>query len=214
METIKIILADDHKLIRDGIKTLLKKDEQFEIIAEADNGLHLMEIIENYAPDVVLVDITMPHLNGIDALAQLKKINPNLKFIVLTMHDEGDYVMKSVQSGASGYLLKNVEYEELQRAIRTVAAGGRYFNNDISNIIIENLSKPTNTEDTRHYPELTPREIEVLQAVANGLSTKLIADKLSISGRTVETHRINLMKKMEAHNTAELIKKAAERKII
>jgi two-component system response regulator NreC len=213
MGTIKIILADDHKLIRDGIKTLLKKDPDFEIIAEADNGRQLINIIENFSPDVVLVDITMPELNGIDAVAQLKKINPNLKFIILTMHEEGDYIMKSIQSGASGYLLKNAEYEELQEAIHIVAAGGRYFNSAISNIIIENISKPA-PQSNKEYPEFTGREIEILREVANGLSTKLIADKFSISNRTVETHRVNMMKKLEVHNTAELIKKAMDKKII
>jgi DNA-binding NarL/FixJ family response regulator len=213
METIKIILADDHKLIRDGIKTLLKKNDRYEIIAEADNGKHLMEILEQYAPDIILIDITMPYLNGIDAIAQLKKVNPNFKFIVLTMHEEAEYILKSIQSGASGYLLKNAEYEELQEAINVVAAGGKYFNNNISNLIIENLTRPS-AEKVKDYQDLTAREIEILREVADGLSTKLIADKLSISSRTVETHRVNIMKKLEAHNTAELIKKALDRKII
>jgi DNA-binding NarL/FixJ family response regulator len=212
METIKIILADDHKLIRDGIKTLLKKNEAFEIIAEADNGKQLIQIIENTSPDVILVDINMPEMNGLDAVAQLKKINPTLKFIILTMHEEGDYIMKSIQNGASGYLLKNAEYEELQQAIFSVAAGGKHFNNAISEKIIENISRPA--AKAKVLQDLTSREIEVLREVADGLSTKLIAHKLSISARTVETHRVNIMKKLEAHNTAELIKIAIEAGII
>ncbi len=213
MDKIKIIIADDHKLIRDGIKTLLKKNDEFDIVAEADDGLQLVSVIDQFVPDVVLVDITMPHLNGLDAIAEIRKKNTDYKFIVLTMHEEGDYIMKSVQNGVNGYLLKNAEYEELANAIKIVAAGGKYFNNKISAVIIENLSQPKKEAD-KEYTELTPREIEVLREVANGLSTKLIADKLSISNRTVETHRVNMMKKLEVHNTAELIKRAIEKKII
>lgn len=212
MNKIKIVVADDHKLIRDGITTLLRMDEQFEVIGEANDGVELIKLLDSSLPDVVLVDITMPNMNGIEAVARLKKINPNLRFIILTMHEEGDYVMKSIQSGAHGYLLKNSDFEELQKAIRTVAAGGKYFNSVISNLMIENLS--STTEPKGEKPDLTPREIEVLKEVAEGLSTKMIADKLSISSRTVETHRVNMMKKMVAHNTAELIKKSLEWKII
>lgn len=212
MSKIKIVIADDHKLIRDGITTLLKTDEQFEVIGEASNGEELITLLDNCLPDVILVDITMPKMNGIDAVAKLKKINPNLRFIILTMHDEGDYVMKSIQSGAHGYLLKNSDFEELQKAIKTVVDGGKYYNSVISNLMIENLS--TINEQKEDKPELTAREIEVLREVAEGLSTKLIADKLSISARTVETHRVNMMKKMNVHNTAELIKRSLQWKII
>jgi DNA-binding NarL/FixJ family response regulator len=211
MGKISIVIADDHRLIRDGIKTLLKKDNDFEIVAEANNGEELIDIINTITPDVILADISMPKFNGIDAMATLKKINPNLKFIILTMHEEPEYIMKSIKAGASSYLLKNVEYEELQKAVRTVAGGGKYFNAFISNIMIENLAQQTEKEE---QAPLTPREVEVLKEVANGLSAKLIADKFSISVRTVETHRVNIMKKLNAHNTAEVIKKAIEQKII
>ena len=211
MDKISIIVADDHRLIRDGIKTLLKKDADFEIVAEADNGEELINVLNTITPDVILVDISMPKFNGIDAMTTLKKINPNLKFIVLTMHEEPEYIIKSIQGGASSYLLKNVEYEELQKAVCTVAGGGKYFNPFISNIMIENLAKITEKEE---QAVLTPREIEILKEVANGLSAKLIADKFSLSVRTVETHRVNIMKKLNAHNTAEVIKKAIEQKLI
>lgn len=212
MSKIRIVIADDHKLIRDGITTLLRMDEQFEVIGVANDGLELITLLENCLPDVVLVDITMPNMNGIEAVARLKKINPNLRFIILTMHEEGDYVMKSIKSGANGYLLKNSDFEELQKAIKTVVAGGKYYNSVISNLMIENMSNPNLPKGEK--PDLTVREIEVLKEVAEGLSTKMIAEKLSISSRTVETHRVNMMKKMVAHNTAELIKKALEWKII
>lgn len=211
METIKIVLADDHKLIRDGIKTLLKMDQAFEVIGEANDGEHLIEVLETCHPHLVLVDISMPKINGIDAISQIKKKYTDLKFIVLTMHDEGDYVRKSMDCGAEGYLLKNSDFEELQKAIKIVASGGKYYNSVISHLFTDNLPSE---EIKAPRPELTPREIEVLREVADGLSTKLIAEKYSISSRTVETHRVNMMKKMNAHNTAELIKKSLSWKLI
>ena len=211
MEKISIVIADDHRLIRDGIKTLLKKDIDLEIVGEADNGEELITLLNTVTPHVILADISMPKFNGIEAMAALKRINPNLKFIILTMHEEPEYIIKSIQAGASSYLLKNVEYEELQKAVRTVAGGGKYFNPFISTIMIENLARITEKEE---QAALTPREVEVLKEVANGLSAKLIADKFSLSVRTVETHRVNIMKKLNAHNTAEVIKKAIEQKLI
>lgn len=208
MKKISIVLADDHRLIRDGIKTLLKKNERFEVLAEADDGEQLVEILNEVIPDVTLIDLSMPRLNGLDSMKKLLAVNPNLKFIVLTMHEDPQYIVNSIQSGASGYLLKNVEFEELERAIITVAEGGKYFNQNIANIMIETLSKPVPPKI--EVPNLTPRELEILKEVANGLSTKIIADKFSISARTVETHRVHLMKKMEVHNTAELVKRAIE----
>lgn len=208
MKKISIVLADDHRLIRDGIKTLLKKNERFEVVAEADDGEQLIEILNEVIPDVTLIDLSMPRLNGLESMKKLLAVNPNLKFIVLTMHEDPQYIVNSIQSGASGYLLKNVEFEELERAIITVAEGGKYFNQNIANIMIETLSKPGPPKV--EVPSLTPRELEILKEVANGLSTKIIADKFSISARTVETHRVHLMKKMEVHNTAELVKRAIE----
>jgi DNA-binding NarL/FixJ family response regulator len=212
MDKIKIILADDHKLVRDGIKSLLQMNPTFEVVAEVDNGLDLIHLMEKQLPDVVLVDISMPGSNGLEAVSKLLKINPNFKFIMLTMHDDPEYILKSVETGAKGYLLKNVEFEELQTAIITVASGGKYFNQQISERMIESLSRPRKHKD--EIPDLTSRELEVLKEVANGLSTKLIADKLNIRARTVETHRLHIMKKMFTQNTAELVKKAIELKMI
>lgn len=210
---IKIILADDHILVREGFKSLLNKNPKFEVVGEAENGKALLELVENVSVDVLLVDISMPLFNGIDAIAQLKKINRNLKFIMLTMHEEAEYILKSIQAGANGYLLKNVEPEELENAIVTVASGGKYFNTIVSNIMIENLSKISDA-GKEEVSDLTTREKEILQHVAAGLSTKLIADKLSISARTVETHRVHIMKKLQVNNGAEMVRKGLELKII
>lgn len=213
MEKIKIILADDHILVREGFKSLLSRKKEFEVVGEAENGKELLDLIDNLSADILLVDISMPQLNGIEAIAQMKKINPNLKFIMLTMHQEAEYILKSIQAGANGYLLKNVEPDELENAIKTVAGGGKYFNTIISNIMIENISKWPEQSKEEHS-ELTAREKEILQYVADGLSTKLIADKLSISTRTVETHRVHIMKKFQVSNGAEMVKKGLEQKII
>ena len=210
---IRIILADDHVLVREGFKSLLIKNKDFEVAGEAENGRMLLDLIENLSADVLLVDISMPELSGIEAITQMKKINPNLKFIILTMHEEAEYIVKSIRAGAHGYLLKNAETEELENAIRTVYSGGKYFNSTISNIMIDNLSKHSDP-DKEELSGLTVREKEILQYVADGLSTKLIADKLSISARTVETHRVHIMKKLQVSNGAEMVKKGLEQKII
>lgn len=212
MKPIKVSLADDHKLFRDGLKALLNTDKQIEVVGEAKNGHELINIIEKYMPDVVLVDISMPELNGLDAIIKLKAEYPDLKFIVLTMHEDSEYIMKSIKHGAHGYLLKNVDEEELKNAVKTVVNGGKYFNSKISGIMIENLAHEDEYKTTPQ--SITQREKEVVELVAEGLSTKLIADQLHISSRTVETHRVNVMKKLKASNTAELIKKAYELKII
>ncbi|MBX9852237.1 MAG: response regulator transcription factor [Cytophagaceae bacterium] len=210
METIKIILADDHPLIREGFKALLKKNKEFEVIGEAENGKELIRIISELTPDILLLDITMPQLNGLEAIAQLKKVNPDIKFIVLTMHEEREYVLNSIKSGASGYLLKNIEREELEKAIKRVYEGGKYFSPSVSNILAETIMK----SDKEEITEISPREKEVLRYVAEGNSTKQIASILNISDRTVESHRINLLKKLRVHNTAELIRKATELKLL
>ena len=159
-----------------------------------------------------MIDITMPGRNGIEVFTELKKINPNLKFILLTMHEEPEYVIKAVKGGANGYLLKNLEYEELERAILMVAGGGKYFNERISKILLENLY--SNTEEEALNGKLTDREQEVLAEIVKGFTTKQIAEKLFISHRTVETHRVNLMKKLDVHNIAELVKIAIDKKMV
>jgi DNA-binding NarL/FixJ family response regulator len=212
MGKIKIIICDDHRLIRDGIKAMLSRNENFELIGEAEIGEQLFDLLQTLVPDVILIDITMPDKNGIEVFTELKRVNQNLKFIVLTMHEEPEYVIKAVKGGASGYLLKNLEYEELEKAITTVAGGGKYFNDRISKVLLENLY--ANTEEETFSGKLTDREQEVLAEIVNGLTTRQIAEKLFISHRTVETHRVNLMKKLNVHNIAELVKIAIDKKIV
>ena len=207
---IRILLADDHPMIRAGFKSMLDKNERFEIVGEAGNGKELIELAGEVSPEIILVDISMPVMSGLDVLEELARKIPGVRIIVLTMHEEREYILQALKSGAAAYLLKNIERFELERAIITVHEGGKYFSPIVTNILAEAVSKPEANEVT----EVTPREKEVLELVAKGNSTKQIADLLGISIRTVESHRINMLKKMKVNNTAGLIRKAIELKII
>ena len=210
MTKIKIILADDHPLIREGFKSLLNKSEKFEIIGEAENGKELVELAGKIKPDIILTDVKMPVMNGLEAIEELAKNFPGMKYIVLTMHEEREYIVNALKIGASVYLLKTIDGPELEKAITTIFNGGKYFSPIVTNILAETIKKP----EVNETAEITPREKEVLDLVAQGNSTKQIADQLGISIRTVESHRINMLKKMKVNNTAELIKKAIELKLI
>ncbi|HLT72795.1 MAG TPA: response regulator transcription factor [Cyclobacteriaceae bacterium] len=211
MNRIKLVLADDHQLIREGFRALLGNSERFEIVGEAEDGAQLVEMTRRLQPDVVLADIHMPNLSGLEALKQLIAEFPLIRFIVITMHEEREYVLNAIRLGASGYVMKNVERKELEKAILTVHEGGKYFSVEVANILAESVSRPSTITE---LPEISPREKEVLGLVAQGLSTKLVADRLGISTRTVESHRINMLKKLKAGNTAELVRKAIELRII
>lgn len=210
MTPIRLLLADDHPLIREGIRSLLGAHERLRVAGEAEDGQSLIDEYKRLQPDVVLADIKMPGATGLEALRQLVAEFPDIRFIVLTMHEEREYVINALQLGASGYVMKNAERDELVKAIITVHEGGRYFSPEVANILADAVSR-----NTAHVPpEVSPREKEVLDLVAHGLSTKQVADKLGISTRTVETHRINMLKKLKVSNTAELIRKAIELNII
>jgi len=210
MRKIKIIIADDHKLFRKGLKSLLDQEDNFEIVGEATNGQELLDLLQEIRPDVVLIDLSMPVVSGLEVLQKAKTKFPHMKFIVLTMHDDGQYVAKSVRSGAFGYLLKNADEEELKTAIRQVVLQDtKYFNPHISELLINSMAiQPPRAQ------KLSEREQEVLYLVAQGKTTRDIAHELFVSTRTIETHRANIMKKLEVHNTAELIKKAMDLKLI
>jgi len=210
MTPIRIILADDHTLIREGFKSILGQSNKFIIAAEAQNGRELIELAQTVRPDVILTDLSMPRTNGFEAMEEIRKSDAGVKFIILTMHEEREYILRAIKGGASGYLLKNTERLELEHAIITVYEGGKYFSPSINSILAEVAVRPEGGD----VGELTAREKEVLELVANGHSTKQIADKLKISIRTVESHRINMLKKMKVNNSAELIRKAIELKLL
>lgn len=209
MGKIKVIVADDHQLFREGIISLLSKNDDLEIVGEAEKASALFQLLERTHAHVVLIDISMPETNGLEVIRQARELYPDLKFIVLTMHAEGQYVVKAVRNGAFGYLIKNADEKELLAAIMKVAMGRKHFNAEISQLMIGNMAIEGET-----HKKLSGREIEVLNLVSQGKTTKEIADQLFVSARTVETHRVNMMKKLNVQNTAELIKKAAHLKII
>lgn len=217
MTTTKIILADDHSLVRDGIRALLEEDENLEVIGEASNGLEAVKMVMDKNPDLLIIDIRMPEMNGIDAVEELQNQSSSTKCIILSMHDSEEYILKSVSAGASGYLLKDTGKSEFLKAIHTVNQGGKYFSGDISNVLVNNLLKPTTIQTrekqidakTNEVPfDLTSKEIQILELVLSGLTNKQISEKLQKSKRTIETHRFNLMRKMDVKNLIDLSKKA------
>ena len=203
-------MADDHPLIREGFKSLLMKNERFEIVGIAENGKELVELADRLKPDIILTDINMPVLNGMAAIEQIGQLHPDIKCVILTMHEERAYVLQALKIGVYGYILKNIERYDLEKAIISIFEGGKYFSPIVTNILAESVVRP----EQNTVSELTPREIQVLELVAEGYSTKQVADKLGIGTRTVESHRVNMLKKMKVNNTAELVKKAIEMKII
>lgn len=210
MSNIKVVIVDDHQLFREGMNLLLSKNIGIEVVGEAENADQLWEILNNNHVHVVLMDISLPGLNGIEIIARAKEKYPDVRFIILTMHAEGQYVIKAVKTGAHGYLIKNADHAELLTAINNVALGQKYFNREISELMITDIA----IEGDESRKQLSEREKEVLLLVSDGKTTKEIAEELFVSARTVETHRVNIMKKLKVQNTAELIKKAAHLKLV
>ncbi|HAW18879.1 MAG TPA: DNA-binding response regulator [Flavobacteriales bacterium] len=206
---IRIALADDHQLVLDGLKSLIKERPEFEFVAEANDGRRLVDVINSVQIDVALVDIDMPVMNGLQAIESIKQSHPEVKCVALTMHNEKGMIQKVVSAGACGYLLKNIDQDDLVAAIINVHEGGKSFSEEVTMTLAgsggsENISFQNKTLQI----DLTSREIEILKHIAQGYSNKEIGDLLFISHRTVDTHRTNLMKKLEVHNIAGLIRYA------
>lgn len=218
---INVVLADDHVLVRDGIKALLEDQTGITVIDEASNGKETLTVISKNKPHVLIVDIRMPEMNGIEVVAEMNKNHKDVKTLVLSMHDSEEYVVQSIQAGADGYLLKGASKKEFIKAINKVAAGGKYFTGDVSSIIMNNFvngntAKTNEVKATeKELPfKLTKREKQILSLVLELKNNKDIADELQISKRTAEVHRFNLMKKLEAKNLQELTNKAKEYQLI
>lgn len=210
MNKIKVIIVDDHQLFRDGLSALIATQDEFEVLHSLGTGIELIEVIEKgAAPDIVLLDLSMPEMDGFQVLNTVKRRFKKIKFVVISMHEDGLYVSKCVRSGAFGYLLKNTDDQELFDALRTVSMGKKYFNDHIKDLMIQNMALEGND-----LKSLSDREAEILNYVAQGKTTKEIAAILFVSTRTIETHRVNMMKKLNVQNTAELIRKATQLKLI
>lgn len=210
MNEIKLIIADDHELFRKGLAELLRKHDDIKIVKSVADGIEFMELVNTqFEADIVLLDITMPNMDGFQVLKELKNSNSNIKPIVISMHNDGNYIAKCAKMGAYGYLLKNTDEAELILAIRSVDSGKKYFSAEISEKMINFMSTQSISENV-----LSNKETEVLGLISKGLTTKEIAAKLFVSSRTIETHRANILKKLEVKNTAELIKKATKMNLV
>ena len=203
----KVLLADDHALFREGLRSLIAKRDDLEVVAEAGDGRTAVQLARDLAPDLVVMDIAMPELNGIEATRQIRQDNPNTRVIALSQHSARRFVREMFKAGASAYLLKHCAFEELHAAFEAVLNGRTYVSSRIADLVIEDYVQDTpSAPSTTGLASLTPREREVLQLLAEGKATKEIATRLHLSGKTVDTHRRNLMAKLNIDNIAELTK--------
>ena len=201
----KILLADDHKIMRDGLRALIEKEPTMEVVAEACEGCETVQKVKEFKPHIIIMDIGMPTLNGIEATRQIINDVPGAKIIALSMHSESSLVMKMLESGASGYIVKESAFKELTTAIKTVLSGKTYLSPAIAGSVVEDaLRLPQKASRTKD--ELSPREREVLQLFAEGRTTKQIAAQLNVAIKTAETHRQQIMKKLDIHSIAGLTK--------
>ena len=205
---VRIILADDHNIVREGLRSLIEKELGMDVIGEADNGRSAVKLVGNLMPDLVIMDVSMPDLNGIEATRQISSDYPQVKVLALSMHSDKRFVAGILQAGASGYLLKDCAIEEMVRAIRAIMDGGIYLSPAVAGPVVQDLFRKLPSEAYTAMAVLTKREREVLQLVAEGLATKKIAERLNVSVKTVETHRRQVMEKLNIHSVAALTKYA------
>jgi DNA-binding NarL/FixJ family response regulator len=216
---MRVLIADDHELVRSGIRLVLQQiDETIEVLEAAD-GRAAIEMARRHAPDICLLDISMPELNGIDAIPQLRRAAPAMKILVLTMHGAKDYVSSALQAGAQGYLLKDAAVEELADAIRALQQGRPYLGRQVADALLTEFARQApgpagSPRGTDEAPLLTPRQREVLQRIAEGRSTREIAEGLHLSVKTVETHRAELMRRLGIHDVAGLTRYAIRHGLI
>ena len=206
MSKLKILLADDHNTMREGLKLLINAQPDMEVIAEADNGLIACQLARDCQPDLVIMDVSMPELNGAKATEKLKQTFPNIKVLALTAHEDRSYVSQMLQAGASGYVLKLAVASELINAIRTVAGGGIYLDPGVAGKVLSNYKQPLKGVARRH--SLTEREEEVMRLFAEGYTNKEMAARLELSVKTIETHRTRAMEKLELHSRAQVVQYA------
>ena len=211
---ITIVLADDHQIVRQGIRALLEKQSDFKVIGEAEDGLRAVNLVRSLNPYLVVLDLMMPGINGMEVTRQIKDISPQTRIIILSMYSNEAYVLEALRNGADGYVLKGSSSDDLVRAMREVAAGRRYLSPPLSEEALEAYTQITKSTALDPYNTLTTREREVLHMAAEGLSNAEIADRLSISPRTVEIHRANMMRKLRLHKQIELVRYAIQRGIL
>ena len=223
---IKLMLVDDHAIVRDGVRLLLEQNEGLSIIDEANDGEEALEKLKvhqanNTLPDVVLLDISLPGMSGIQAAQQITRLNKNIRVLMLSMHNNEDYILRSVEAGAIGYILKDSSSDEMIKAIKTVATGEKYFSSPVATIILNGYMQQMRKEPAgtagagkARRSKLSKKEKEILSHLIEGLSSRLIAEKLQLSVRTVDNHRANMMRRLQVRNAAELVRMAVEEKLV
>lgn len=223
---ISVVLADDHVIVRNGIKALLESESNIKVVGEASDGKEALEVIEALQPDIVIMDIRMPNMNGIEATRQISSYSDHTKSLILSMHENEEYILQAIECGASGYLLKDTEREEFIKAIHEVAAGKKYYSSPVASILADNylnLQKQSSKSSKRpflspfvrsEYFSLTDKEKEILEQIVQGLSNKEIAERFDKSIRTVETQRFKLMKKLGVKNVVELVNLAKQNQLV
>jgi two-component system, NarL family, response regulator DegU len=222
MNKINIVLADDHVLVRKGIRAMLESDQELDVIGEASNGLEALETAQRLHPDILVLDIRMPEMNGLEAAAKLEEYSPDTKAVILSMHDSEEYVLQALDAGAFGYLLKDTDKTEFVKALKQIHGGNKYFSGAVSNVLANRLlntkpftNKSTNeAEDSLNTYNLTRREKEILQMVVEGKQNKQIAEASGKSVRTIETHRFNIMKKLGVNNAIDMVNKAMKENLV
>ncbi|MFY9225649.1 MAG: response regulator transcription factor [Blastocatellia bacterium] len=212
MRKLRILLADDHALVRSGIRALLEAQPDIEVVAEADDGREAIKLARDLCPDIAIIDIAMPELNGIDTLRQIFDVCPNIKVLACSMYSDLPYIVQSLRLGACGYLMKNSAKDDLIRAVQAAKAGKCFLSLDAATQLIEGFVRKVDSEDTKD--SLTSREREILQLIAEGKSNKEIANKLNLSLKTIETHRTNLMRKLQVKEVTGLVQYAIRKGLI
>ena len=205
-EIINVLIVDDHAILRDGIKSALKIEPSINIIGEAENGLEAIRLSSELKPNIILMDINMPEMDGIKASKKIKNTHPAIKIIILTMFDNRQFIIDSLSSGIDGYIFKMAKIQELVKAIRTVFAGDVYFDPEVTEIANQHLNESFSSSDRNDTADITTREREIITHIAKGLTVNEIADILSISYSTVKNHRHNILRKLNLKNSAELVR--------
>lgn len=215
MKAVKILLADDHGVVRKGLRFLLEQQSGMAVLGEVGNGREAIKAASELVPDVIIMDIAMPQLNGIEATAHIVKRNPEIGIIILSMHADESYLLRALAAGAKGYLLKDSAETDLVRAVQVVGSKRPFFSPAISQTLLDNYLSQLHSKGLQDsYDLLTDREKEILQLLAEGRSNKEVANLLNLSVYTVETHRTNIMQKLDLHNTAEIVLYAVRKRII
>jgi two-component system response regulator NreC len=212
---IRVLIADDHAIVREGVRMILEREEDLQVVGEAADGQQALALVETLKPDVVIMDISMPGMGGIEATHRLKERHPGVAVLALTMHEDESYVFQLLRAGASGYVLKRAAASDLVQAVRAAARGEAFLYPSVARKVVEDyLQRVTAGEERDRYDGLTPREKEILTLIAQGLSNQQIADKLFISIKTVQTHRAHILEKLGLHDRTELVRYAIRKGLI